>query len=168
MGREERRLEAVQETAGGSAVSSEVSSAAFSTIVERLEVGRFQDEDRPEESVWNLHILGADEDVEDDYVVLSGYLRRNGQEGFGQAIASGLLEGVSLSEKRETEEDWAKFVSYLSSYFAETIYDTARRALQSAAAQLDFSFELSVQAPEANIHEPVRAEESNKEEDEEE
>lgn len=142
-------------------MSSEVSSASFSTIIDRLEVGRFQDEDRAEESVWNLHILGADQDAEDDYVVLSGYLRRNGPEGFGQAIASGLLEGVSLDEKRETEEEWSKFVSFLGKYFAETIYDTARRALQSAAAQMDFTFELSVQAPEAHIHEPVRAEESD-------
>lgn len=142
-------------------MNSNESIAAFSTVVERLEVGRFPDEDRAEESVWNLHILGSGEDEDTDFVILSGYLRRNGPEGFGQAIASGLLEGVTLAEMHKTDAKWNEFVDHLSKYFAESIYDTARRALQSAAAQMDFSLDLSLQAPEVEIHEPVRKEPSN-------
>lgn len=128
---------------------------SFSTLIERLEVGRFPNDDDSEETVWNLHLVGSDADDDNRFVVVSGYLRRNGTEGFGQVIASGLIDGVSLEEEEESPERWTKFVDFVRQYFAEVIYDTARRALQSQAAQMDFMFDLNTKAPDVDIHRPV-------------
>lgn len=129
----------------------------FSTNLQRVEVGIFPASGRDEGTVWNVHVhgIGADEETDHPFVILTGYLSSNGQEGFGQARVAGLLFDRDIEREVSDEARLNAFMLEIDEMYLEPMYDTARRALQSQAAQMDFHLELDVQAPTAKIHLPM-------------
>ncbi|MBF4578907.1 hypothetical protein [Frigoribacterium sp. VKM Ac-2530] len=81
---------------------------------------------------------------DDHNLIVIGYLRRSGEEGYGQAqsVASFLVTSAlhDLSDE--------KLNAWLQAFVVEHLYDICRRALQSQAAAMDFHFDLPLAAPE--------------------
>lgn len=81
---------------------------------------------------------------EPNFLMVIGYLRRSGPEGYGQAQAAASF--LSTSTVRDLDEE--DLESWLQAYVVENLYDVCRRALQSQAAAMDFRFDLPLGAPE--------------------
>lgn len=78
-----------------------------------------------------------------DALVIVGYLRRAGPEGYGQAQAAAVLREDSSFYSLPDDE----LTEYLSGYMTENLYDICRRALQSQAADMDFVLDVPLIAP---------------------
>lgn len=135
-------------------MSEQLLPPPFSTALHRLEVGTAPNEELDEGVIWSVHLaqLAKSEDVLFPCVVATAYLSRNGPEGFGQVQAAGMIWNRDIAIESQSKEAWSSFLDELQYSYVEAIYDTARRALQSQAAQMDFSFDLDPKAPPTDLH----------------
>lgn len=83
----------------------------------------------------------------EDGVQIWGYLRRHGEEGFGQTQSVAFLNRPEWSSAAPDVRP--AIATWVEKYVSETMFDTGRRALQSQAALMDFQFDIDPQAPEA-------------------
>lgn len=125
----------------------------FSTGLQRIEVHVGGDPDITPRNVWTLELQpGRDgAGVLQDFTVAIGYVQRRGPEGFGQALAVGILLERPWEEVTATEHVEQQFVEWVRLNVAEVLYDTARRALQAQAALMDFQFDLDLKAPPTEV-----------------
>lgn len=119
----------------------------FSATLHRIEVhaGPVRRE-VDDETVWSVSIGSIDHET----LALWAYLRRASTVGFGQAQALGFVRR-SWVEINATEQTKSDFVTWARENVTEVLYDEARRALQSQAAHMDFSFDLPLKAPSLEI-----------------
>jgi len=126
------------------------SGPAFFDKVYRIEVHGYPpvDEDERNPFFWRVTARIS----RNDNIILWGYLRQSGEDGFGQVQVLGFPRHFLWSEVTASEKATAKFLKWCRKHATEVLYDTARRALQTQAAAMDFQFELDVTAPDV---EPV-------------
>jgi hypothetical protein len=106
----------------------------------RLDVAR--NRRKPETPTWTLTLHNA---PSFDEPILIGLLSGSVGSVFGQALAAATFSNTSTFDSLEDEDDW------LTAGPGEAIYDTCRRALDSAAAQMDQRFEFTRASPRNGI-----------------
>jgi hypothetical protein len=118
----------------------------FSAAVRRIEVHAGPNPDAIDETHWQVHGHPLEEKI-----LLIGYLRRTGEEGFGQAQVVGLLDDCAWTDISSSDEELNRFAEWVELHFVETLYDNARRALQGQAALMDFQLALDIKAPPISL-----------------
>lgn len=119
----------------------------FSAAVRRIEVHAGPLETSADEMAWILH----GQPHESNKLLLYGYLRRSGPEGFGQAQVVGMVSDCPQDSLFEPLADGSTVAQAIELDFAETLYDNARRALQAQASLMDFQFRLETKAPPVDL-----------------
>ena len=135
----------------GSSISSprvNVVEPEFSVTLHRIEVHAGPSARDGDELVWELT---AGPGVEDG-VVLWGYLRRSESDGpFAQTQVVGFTSPWKWSDISSGTENHGPFNEWVARYAAESMFDTARRAIQAQAALMDTRFEIDLKAPPATV-----------------
>lgn len=125
-----------------------MSLSVFSVDLHRIEVHAGPVDEHEREVVWTIT---ADRGF-DGVVILWGYLRAADGGGYGQAQVvaggGGVADWMTATRNKNNRSE---LKAWVAEHAAETMYDTARRALQSQAAMMDFYFELNTKAPEADL-----------------
>lgn len=136
--------------------------ALFSATVRRIEVHAGPSFEPEHDAEWRIH----GHPIDAEKVMLIGYLRRSGAEGFGQAQVIGVLGESAWDAISASPESMSEFQSWAELYLAEVLYDEARRALQAQAALMDFQFDIALKAPPVEIELMTLEDESDEEEEE--
>ena len=84
-----------------------------------------------------------------DHVMLIGRLFGAVEEGTGQILATAY---VAPDAEKTSWADWATVKPWAETSGSETLYVFCRRALESQAAQMDYSFDFSPTAPPVEAH----------------
>ena len=119
----------------------------YSVDIFRVEVHRANPANDPEETFWQISAAN----IPEIGLMLLGYLRRAEPDGWAQIQLGCRLRSVTWKEATRSKAARAKFEDWVAEYPAENMYDVARRALQTQAALMDFSFDLDISAPDYEL-----------------
>ena len=116
----------------------------LTTGLRRLEVHAIppSESDREPGITWSMWIRPTETGMD-----VWGYLRRKGEEGFGQAQSSAKVLKRNWSQSHNSLSTRKEMATWVERYVAEDLYDVARRALQAQAALMDFLFDIEPNAP---------------------
>ena len=120
--------------------------ARLSSALHRIEVHAGPLRDEPD-FIW--HVTAGE--GSDDSISLWGYIKTTSFVGFGQAQVVTVTRDWAWSVASKNRKTREEFELWVQMYASEVMYDTARRALQSQAALMDFAFEIGAEAPDAQV-----------------
>ncbi|MCW2287054.1 hypothetical protein EDF60_1705 [Leucobacter luti] len=124
----------------------------FTHGLARIDVRLGDYEDSDTETIWQVRVRQAESvEAKIPVILFQGYLRCRTTDGMGQALSIGVLPDYKLEDVVSDGSLNAEFERFANNYVVESLYDQARRALESQSAAMDFSFKLDLECPETEF-----------------
>jgi len=128
-----------------------MSDLSFEVFLGRIEVIRGKST-REDDNVWRITI----DRFKPEVTIVTGLFRTANKDGIGRILAHGVIVSREDGNDMPSVEDLKESVIFRNC--VEAIYDTARRSLNAQAATMDFSFDLPIRSPKAEIRMKNRTE----------